>query len=82
MRADKRYNQLENKIEKYDGSEEKRRLLISTRNDLVYHLTTEVKEVLNEQEKIKDLFDSSLSLVNSRLKKLKDEIPEEYSSKF
>ena len=74
--AHKRYNQLEKKIEQYDGSEEKRRLLISTRNDLVYHLNNEVDEVLNEQEKIKDLFDSNLSLVSVRLKKLKEEIPE------
>ena len=74
--AHKRYNQLEKKIDQFDGSEEKRRLLISTRNDLVYHLNNEVDEVLNEQEKIKDLFDSNLSLVGVRLKKFIEEIPE------
>ena len=47
--AKKRFNQLEKKIEQYHGSEEKRRLLISIRNDLVYHLNNEVDEVLNEQ---------------------------------
>ena len=73
--AEKRYNQLEKKNEKYDGTEEKRRLLISTRNDLVYHLNNEVDEVLNDQEKIRELLNSNLSLANSRLKKLKDEIP-------
>ncbi|MDP2366559.1 MAG: hypothetical protein Q8M94_22620, partial [Ignavibacteria bacterium] len=74
--AHKRYNQLVKKIDQFDGSEEKRRLLISTRNDLVYHLKNEVDAVLNEQEKIKDLFDSNLSLVGVRLKKFLEEIPE------
>ena len=78
----KRFNHLEKKIDQYDGSEERRRLLISSRNDLVYHLDNEVDEVLNEQGKIKDSFNENLSLVSARLKRLRDEIPEKYLVSF
>lgn len=74
--AHKRYEQLEKKIEQYNGTEERKRLVISSRNDLVYHLTAEVDEVLNEQEKIKDAFATNLSLVETRLKKIKVELPD------
>lgn len=80
--AHKRFYNLEKKIEQYHGSEEKRRLLISTRNDLVYHLNNEVDEVLNKQEKSKETFESNLSLVSARLKKIKEEIPKKISVTF
>ncbi len=80
--AKKRFNQLEKKIEQYQGSEEKRRLLIGIRNDLVYHLNNEVDGVLKEQEKTKETFDRNLSLVSVRLKKIKEGIPEKLSITF
>jgi amino acid transporter len=72
----KRYEQIEKKIQQYDGNEERKRILISARNDLIYHLTDEVDNVLNEQEKIKEYFSTSLSLVGARLNKLKEEVPD------
>lgn len=71
----KRYDQLEKKIAKYDGSEEKRRLLLSTRNDLVFQLNTWVEGLLEDQERIKESFNSSLLIVSTRLKKIVDGIP-------
>lgn len=72
--AFKRFDLLEKKIDNYAGGEEKRRLVLGSRNDLVYQLNSWVDELIEEQEKINESLASSLITNSNNIKNLKDGI--------